>query len=638
MFGNGRRKGHGFGLRGRRLGWALILAPALSVAGILGVAAPGQAMTTSAAQHAATAAAHPRVVKPNKVNMLDCNGYSSRYKSVRPGGKALCTDVFNRHDEKVNGKWRAGRFEDNGHYIGHDEPSVKFISHKPGSGNTMSYLVKLPVDPKKAATPDGKVTKYGELSIAPWFGLPMCDPQSYPQNPCTPDSDTNTGLGAPTDAGSAFMELQFYAPGFTPFASNISCDVTKWCARLTIDSLAATFNFAFINPACTEPVNAAFLQRNGVPTGPPSPQLSDLSSFTPNAQTLMMNPGDVLKVSITDPAAGFTTRVTDLNTGQTGFMTASAANGFMNTNVQTCDGTPFTFHAEYNTAAQENQVPWAALEGGVLMQQEIGHFETCNSVANQFPISFPGFSDPQVFQTCMGGSEGKNATGEGPCNPNTGICQNATTEGVNGPVACPTNDAGSGALCEFSDGECINAGTRTVLENGVATTEHMAVTGCLDNLFQNGDLDFDGTDYQARSWPDGSANTPTAWQYLGPFGPDGRLYPQIQFETNAPASESLCNTTTGVNCVVKPLGSDFYPFWSMNNRQFGQACTWNFGNVLPVTRNTFGKTAQYGTPDLARFGGTLTSPVQTNPALQPGCGTGQVIRRQGFRAHYGVRL
>jgi len=622
MFGNGRRKGHGFGLRGRRLGWALILAPALSVAGILGVAAPGQAMTTSAAQHAATAAAHPRVVKPNKVNMLDCNGYSSRYKSVRPGGKALCTDVFNRHDEKVNGKWRAGRFEDNGHYIGHDEPSVKFISHKPGSGNTMSYLVKLPVDPKKAATPDGKVTKYGELSIAPWFGLPMCDPQSYPQNPCTPDSDTNTGLGAPTDAGSAFMELQFYAPGFTPFASNISCDVTKWCARLTIDSLAATFNFAFINPACTEPVNAAFLQRNGVPTGPPSPQLSDLSSFTPNAQTLMMNPGDVLKVSITDPAAGFTTRVTDLNTGQTGFMTASAANGFMNTNVQTCDGTPFTFHAEYNTAAQENQVPWAALEGGVLMQQEIGHFETCNSVANQFPISFPGFSDPQVFQTCMGGSEGKNATGEGPCNPNTGICQNATTEGVNGPVACPTNDAGSGALCEFSDGECFNAGTRTVLENGVATTEHMAVTGCLDNLFQNGDLDFDGTDYQARSWPDGSANTPTAWQYLGPFGPDGRLYPQIQFETNAPASESLCNTTTGVNCVVKPLGSDFYPFWSMNNRQFGQACTWNFGNVLPVTRNTFGKTAQYGTPDLARFGGTLTSPVQTNPALQPGCGTG----------------
>jgi hypothetical protein len=622
MFGNGRRKGHGYALRGRRLGWALILGPALSVAGILGVATPGQAMTTGAAQHAATAAAHPRVVKPNKINMLDCNGYSSKYATVRPGSKALCTDPVNRHGVKVNGKWHSERFEDNGHYIGHDEPSVKFISNKPGSGNTFSYIVKLPVDPKKAATPDGKVTHYGELSIAPWFGLPMCDPKSYPQNPCTPDSDTNTGLGAPTDAGSAFMELQFYAPGFTPFASNISCDKTKWCARLTIDSLAATFNFAFINPACTEPVNAAFLQRNGVPTGPPSPQLSNLASFTPNGQTLMMNPGDVLKVSISDPAAGFTTRVTDVTTGQTGFMTASASNGFMNTDVRTCNGTPFTFHAEYSTAAQQNQVPWAALEGGVLMQQEIGHFETCNSVTNQFPITFPGFADNQVFQTCNGGSEGRNKPGEGPCDPNTGICQNATTEGVNGPVACPTNDSSTGALCEFSDGECFNAGNRTVLENGVPTTETMAVTGCLDNIFQNGDLDFEGTDYQARSWPDGSANTPTSWQYLGPFGPDGRLYPQIQFETNAPASESLCDTTTGNNCVVKPLGSDFYPFWSMNSKQFHGVCTWNFGNVLPVTRNTFGKTAQYGTPDLARFGGTLTSPVQRNPALQRGCGKG----------------
>jgi hypothetical protein len=363
MFGTGRRKGHGYGLRGRRLGWVLILAPALSVAGILGVATPGQAMTTGAAQHAATAAAHPGVVKPNKVNMLDCNGYSSKYTTVRPGSKALCTDPVNRHGVKINGKWHSERFEDNGHYIGHDEPSVKFISNKPGSGNTMSYLVRLPVDPQKAATPSGSVTKYGELSIAPWFGLPMCDPKSYPQKPCTPDSDTNTGLGARTDAGSAFMELQFYAPGFTPFASNISCDNTKWCARLTIDSLAATFNFKFINPACTEPVNAAFLQRNGVPTGPPSPQLSNLASFTPNAQTLMMNPGDVLRVSISDPAAGFTTRVTDLTTGQTGFMTASAANGFMNTNVRTCNGTPFTFHAEYDTAAQQNQVPWGRARG-----------------------------------------------------------------------------------------------------------------------------------------------------------------------------------------------------------------------------------------------------------------------------------
>jgi len=44
---------------------------------------------------------------------------------------------------------RGYRFTDNGHYIGHDEPSVKFISHAAGSGNTMTYFMKLPRDPKK---------------------------------------------------------------------------------------------------------------------------------------------------------------------------------------------------------------------------------------------------------------------------------------------------------------------------------------------------------------------------------------------------------------------------------------------------------------------------------------------------------
>ena len=116
---------------------------------------------------------------------------------------------------------------------------------------------------------------------------------------------------------------------------------------------------------CVEPVNFAFIQRNGVPAGPPSPQLTDMSTFTPNAHTLMINPGDVLVVTISDPPAGFTTEVADLTTHKTGWMTASAANGFMNTNITDCTGTPFTFHAEYSTAKQQNQVPWAALEGGV---------------------------------------------------------------------------------------------------------------------------------------------------------------------------------------------------------------------------------------------------------------------------------
>jgi hypothetical protein len=620
----------------RRSAWALVVAPLMAVASI-GLTASSQAAATAPAKTAAsgaaaaTTAAQPQVT-PRSVNNLDCNGYSTKYRPLNPGGKMHCTDPMLLHSVTYDGKkvLRGYRFKDNGHYIGHDEPSVKFISHVAGSGNTMTYLTKLAADPHKTPTASGSVTDYSELSIAPWFGLPMCDPGSYPQNPCTPDSDTNSGaISDPKAAGSAFMELQLYPPGFAPFADNVSCTRTKWCAAVTIDSLEAQFNFANLNTACEEPVNFAYLQTNGVPAGPPSPQLANLATDTPNGHTLEMSGGDVLKVSISDPAAGFTTRITDVTTGQSGFMVASAANGFMNTNYQTCAGTPHTFHAEYSTASQQNQVPWAALEGGVLMQQEIGHFESCNSVTNAMPVSLFGgaFSDPNVFQTCMGGSEGKKATGEGPCDASTGVCQNSTTEGTTGPVACPSNNAGSGQLCEFSDGECFPQGNRVVTINGKAKKEHAPVAGCLDNFFQNGDLDFDGTGYQPNTWPNGSANQPTSFRYIGPFDAAGKSYPQIQFETDAPGSEFLCNTTTGVNCDVKPLGSNFYPFWSLNDTQHlggirtpARTCVWNFGNVLPgVTRQTFGKDAQYGSSDVERFGGTNASAVLANPAVTGKC-------------------
>jgi hypothetical protein len=613
----------------RRSAWALVISPVLLVAGLT-AAASSPAAVASPTMPTASRASAP--VRPNHVNQLDCNGYSTKYKALNPGQKMHCTDPLRLHRVKYDGKWvlRGYRFQDNGHYIGHDEPSVKFISHAAGSGNTMTYFMKVPVDPRRKPTATGSVTDYSELSIAPWFGLPMCDPDSYPENPCKPDSDSNSGsISNPKAAGSAFMELQLYPPGMTPFADSISCSRTKWCVALTIDSLEAQFNFANLNTACEEPTNFAFLQTNGVPAGPPGPQLADLATDTPNARTLLINPGDVLKLSITDPAAGFTTRITDLTTHQSGFMVASAANGFMNTNFKTCAGTPHTFHAEYSTARQANQVPWAALEGGVIMQQEIGHFESCNSVKNNLPVTEDGgtFVDNNVFQTCMGGSEGKKAVGEGPCNPSTGICQHSTTEGTTGPIACPTENSASGQLCEFSDAECFQRGTRIVMMNGVATKEHSSVSGCLDNFFQNGDLDFDGTSYQSNTWPDGSRNHPTAFRYIGPFDAKGQPYPQIQFETDVPASEFLCNTTTGLNCDVKPLGSKFYPFWSLNDtqrlRHVGAptgACVWNFGNVLPgVTKQTFGGDAQYGVSDIARFGGTNASKVLPNPAVTGNC-------------------
>jgi uncharacterized membrane protein len=611
------RSGRGSPLGGKRK-WRLLVVPAMGIAMVCQLSLTGTAGAATAAATAKTAASGG--VAPKATNELDCNGWSKAYGTVRKLAGSTCVDPV-----KVDKDGDRYRFEDNGHYIGHDEPSVKFISSTPGSGNTMTYLTKIPVDPRQSPTPSGSVTNYGQLSVAPWFGLPMCDPKSYPQNACTPDSDTNTGLSAPTDAGSAFMELQLYPPGYTPFIDSESCSATKWCAALNIDSLECTFGFATCNNDCIEPVNFAFLQTNGVPAGPPSPQLTNVHTFLPNAHTLMINPGDTLAVSISDPPQGFTTTIRDLTTHQTGTMTASAANGFMNTNIADCTGTPFTFHAEYSTAKQQNQVPWAALEGGVLMQQEIGHSEVCNSVKNQDPFTFgTSYSDPNVFDTCVGGSEGPGQTGEGPCDPNTGICQNPSTEGPNGPVACPTNDFTSGANCEFADGNCFQKGTRPVTIDGVPATESSDANQCFDNRYQNGDLDFDGLSYQASAWPNGTRNHPTAFEYAGPFQASGKPYPQIQFETNVGASEILCDTATGAGCTVPPQGSKFYPFWSLSPLfpALGShltACVWNFGNVLPHTSNTFGKDAQYGTPNVARFAGTSTSPVQANPEFGKAC-------------------
>ena len=413
------------------------------------------------------------------------------------------------------------------------------------------------------------------------------------------------------------MELQLYAPGYTPFVDNTSCSKTQWCAALNIDSLACSFNFATCNPNCEEPVNFAFLQTNGVPAGPPSPQLADLSTFLPNSHTLKMNSGDTLRVSITDPPQGLTTTISDLTTGQTGTMTASASNGFKHTNIADCSGTPFTFHAEYSSARQINQVPWAALEGGVLLEQEIGHSEACSSVRNQdpFAVTYPdgsSYSDPNTYDNCVGGSEGASSGGEPP----------AETQGPNGPTACSTNNPASGALCEFADAFCFKAGARTVYLNGVATTAYSANNQCWQNRYQNGDLDFDGIDYQSYTWPNGTSNHPTAMQTVGPFQASGSPYPVVQFESDIGGSSNLCNTATGLGCVVKPIGSNFYPFWSLSKVTGagpGTNCTWNLGNTLPNTVRFFGGDAQYGSADLSRYAGTIISNPMPNPQFANVC-------------------
>ncbi len=163
--------------------------------------------------------------------------------------------------------------------------------------------------------------------------------------------------------------------------------------------------------------------------------------------------------------------------------------------------------------------------------------------------------------------------------------------------------------------------------NGSPTTESSPLPFCFADRFQNGDLDFDGTDYVPFTWPDGTASHPTPASYIGPFT-SGKPYPTIQFESDIGGSSNLCDTSTGAGCVVPPISAAFYPYWSLSNpggRSWsGPAksgtCIWNFGkSIQGVTTQDFGGDAQYGTSNVARYGGTIISQPMKNPEFNGGC-------------------
>ena len=85
----------------------------------------------------------------------------------------------------------------------------------------MQYQVVMPHDPSPSNPMAGKSYHF-ELNGAIWFGMALCDTQSYPEqvSTCTPDSDSNIVDPAvsPNHPGTAFMELQFYPPGWVAVA------------------------------------------------------------------------------------------------------------------------------------------------------------------------------------------------------------------------------------------------------------------------------------------------------------------------------------------------------------------------------------------------------------------------------------
>jgi hypothetical protein len=529
-------------------------------------------------------------VRPHAAGLLDCNGFSRMQRTVL-AAKA-CTDIrgmLGVHNKNTDD----GRFYDNGHYIGHDEPDVRFLSANKNSGNNVTWNETLGVDPAKAPTvkrAGHDVNHFAELTVAPWFSMALCDQFSYPLTPCQPRSDVNAPAtvkapvppGVYPGAGSSFLEMQFYPPGEAPFVDNISCNNKFWCASLHINDLECSTNFATCNPNCEEPTNFAFIQTNGVPAGPPSPQLADLATMTANKNTLMMRSGDHLRIHIWDaPVPGhpgqraLETSIRDLTTGRSGFMQASAANGFMATNINDCSGVPFNYEPEYNTSGVKNIVPWAADQVNVSTQFEIGHFEACSRVTQPLSVNtipFPGLAEftDVTWNRCHGPYENTTPPAQEKHEPGDAFCY-------------PKGDTHFGQA------------------------PPNIVTGCVDDVFQNGDLDFDGNPY----WPDWPNSTtpnrfPSTFLQHPPTS-NGVGYSHWQIQTDAALSEFTCKYPNTSSCKVPPPSAPgkFYPYWTLT-----KSCLWEFGQM--PNGNSFGKQAQYGSVPPGLGYPQLFGPIMTN--------------------------
>jgi hypothetical protein len=452
-----------------------------------------------------------------------------------------------------------------GKYTGHDEPSLLFYSDVPGSGNNTRYAVRLPTDPPKLPQQDGSGGTFNfQLHPAFWFGMALCDNQSSPEYThadCVPNSDTNIFDGSDPKAadyigkhpGTAFLELQFYPPGWVPWPAGISCDATRWCAAMAIfsvnidDNTHTANNTDCKNTVGIEPSNFAFITKSGVPHAPPSPLGLTDESFTPDPTTdLFMDSGDQLVVDIHDTPAGLQVNVQDLTSGEQGSMTASVANGFAQIvfapNAKTCTENPYAFHPMYSTSSEHTRVPWAAHSYNIAFSDEIGHFEYCSAVDE----------------------EGGNCT------------------------ASAVSDPGKG---KEDNTYCFSA----------AVSTRIPIGGCLDE-----DTDFDGVSYQ-QTWPGSLTKrnkdrqfNPSPILFSSPQFNGTQTYERVAFEADlprieAPDSGGDCDRKTGENCVNPPPGAAFYPIYS--TQKIKGECFWQLGGAnLPGTLDTFGgnSTAEFG--------------------------------------------
>jgi hypothetical protein len=462
-----------------------------------------------------------------------------------------------------------------GEYVGHDEPSLEFKSGLAGSGNDITYTMTLPTEPSSFPTASGATGSTWNFQLRPtfWFGLTLCDTESAPEftKKCAADSDAND-LVSPNPRsrdyigkhpGNAYMELQFYGPGYVPQFEGFGCTAHQYCAAMTIDSRTVNQNNGVENStACNqyilggaEPINWAYITKSGQSQAPANPLFTgtfdnpNLTAVNPDVnKDLLMSPGDRVRIHMHDTSAGLRIDLNDLTTGQNGSMTASVANGFghilYRPHANNCKMKPYAFHPEYSTGNPRGNT-WSAHTYNVAMSDEIGHFENCLAIDANFNCTQPGAQDSTLDE-----DDGNNF--------------------------------------------CVPGTDSTLVQ----------IDGCFSD-----DEDWDGQSYR-MDWPGTNPNVaqdqalhPSPVLFTSPLANGRSNYSTIAFETDLPRIEAddaqdnppFCDRMTGANCVNPPSGAQFYPFFTTGTANGG--CVWQQGgNFIPGTTNHFGgsSTSEFG--------------------------------------------
>ena len=272
----------------------------------------------------------------------------------------------------------------------------------------------------------------------------------------------------------------FSPPGWL-FALFGEGTATQWTAALNIDSFQSNDNTGQNNnAACAAITNNEYVNlrlsrpmacRSRPVRQPPGPPVST------NANTLLMNPGDELIVTLADTEHGLKVTVQDVTSGQTVLHGGRVgANGFASVkwdpNGNNCDfarhNLAHDFHPAYATSSEHTRVPGAAHSYNIAFSDEIGHFEYCSSVAQEF-----------------------------------GACTSLT---------------GKDKKPGLDDLECVDPGF-------LASFGLIAIGGCFD-----GDADFDGVPYRKNTWPGCSriqsrmrSSIPSRWCSPVPCSPTVRV-------------------------------------------------------------------------------------------------------------------